>query len=437
MTGGWPTGGFGPPGGTPIYHDSSRPYITLRSILHGLGTIPGRKTVIVFSNNIISSKDSFSQNNPYILDPSVNVYHCALPGWRPVKSDLLEDTGGLGIHTKVDTFPEIERIFHDLDQSYFLGYVPVNKEMARKDQDLPMPVLHSLKIKVKKPGLKVRARARFSDVPASFKPVALPFVSGDVGISAIALPFLNPNKESIIRTMLHIDGEDISFQAEPEDGYRVTKMNIGCELRLDGRPRDSYSASFVLRVPVQEFKERVKQGFNTGFNIPVPGPGVYDLRITGYQTEARTVRTGKTSVLVEVPDFAHAGLAASGIATFSQNSVLKSDGLRITRRIRRSDLFTCSLYVYNAHREGPGSKVKLESQLRFYRDDKLIKATEMIPVSGCEADMISKGIPLGFDINPAAGLTAGNYLVEVLVYDRLADRKHGTAAQSVAIELVD
>jgi hypothetical protein len=34
-------------------------------------------------------------------------------------------------------------------------------------------------------------------------------------------------------------------------------------------------------------------------------------------------------------------------------------------------------------------------------------------------------------------VTAGDYLLEILIIDRLADKKHGTAAQSVAIELVD
>jgi hypothetical protein len=47
-------------------------------------------------------------------------------------------------------------------------------------------------------------------------------------------------------------------------------------------------------------------------------------------------------------------------------------------------------------RAASSNKIKLESQLRLYRDDKLIKATEIIPVSECETDLISNGIPLGF-----------------------------------------
>jgi len=44
---------------------------------------------------------------------------------------------------------------------------------------------------------------------------------------------------------------------------------------------------------------------------------------------------------------------------------------------------------------------------------------------------------INFDISSSEELTAGNYLLEILVVDRLADKKRNTAAQSVAIELID
>jgi hypothetical protein len=318
-----------------------------------------------------------------------------------------------------------------------LGYAPDDTGVSRKEQEQRKPILHSVKIKIKDFGLKVRARSVFSEMPGNLKPVALPFDSGDLGVTATPLPFFSPNRESIVRTMLHISGKDLSFESEPEDGYRITKVNIGCDLRQYGMSRGSYSGSFTFRVPVRGFEERVRQDFDTGFDIPVVGAGIYELRITAQQNEGRTVRTGMTSSLFEVPDFAHAGLAASGIATFNKKSVSKSDEPPITRRILRAEPFTCSLYIYNAHRVGSESKVKLETQLRLYQDEKLIRASEMIPVSDCEAEMISKGIPLGFDISPNAGLKAGSYLLEILVFDRLADGKHAVAAQSAAIELVD
>jgi hypothetical protein len=51
-------------------------------------------------------------------------------------------------------------------------------------------------------------------------------------------------------------------------------------------------------------------------------------------------------------------------------------------------------------------------------------------------DPLSNGIPVKFNIDPGRELTAGNYLLEVLIVDQLAG-KNNTAAQSVAIELVE
>lgn len=91
--------------------------------------------------------------------------------------------------------------------------------------------------------------------------------------------------------------------------------------------------------------------------------------------------------------------------------------------------------MYNARRES--GKAKIEAQLRLYRDDVLIKASEIVPFSGDDLNTTSNEVPLRFEIKPSPELTAGNYLLEVMVIDRLAGKKHGTVAQSVAIELSD
>jgi hypothetical protein len=167
--------------------------------MNGISSLPGRKAVIIFSNNVLSSK-ALSIGITSLLDLSISVYQCALPGWRFAKSDLPEATGELAIKTKDDSFPEIEQILKDLDQCYLLGYVSDDEGMGCQDQRLPMtiaPILHSLKVKVNRDGLKVRARSQFSEYPVSVRPMSLPMTPGDMGVTAVALPFLAPLKKAL------------------------------------------------------------------------------------------------------------------------------------------------------------------------------------------------------------------------------------------------
>jgi len=252
-------------------------------------------------------------------------------------------------------------------------------------------------------------------------------------VAADALALLNPKKECIIRAALHLSGKDLNFGYMPEDGYRIAKVHINGQVYLEGRIVNSYSGSGVFRAPAQDSKEIINgRTFSTSFDIPVSGPGSYELRATVFQGG----QIGNVSLLVEVPDFTSPRLSASGIATYniSQEPDLQAGAPAVTRRIHRSNPFACSLFIYNASKESSG-KCQIESQWRLYRDDKLVQASEVVSVNA--ADALSAEIPIKFEINPSQELTAGNYLLEVSIVDRLANKKNSTANQSIAIELVD
>jgi hypothetical protein len=95
------------------------------------------------------------------------------------------------------------------------------------------------------------------------------------------------------------------------------------------------------------------------------------------------------------------------------------------------------LNIYNAQRFRENGSAQIESQLRLYRDERLVQASEVLPIPDQGRDSITRGIAVNFSIKPSPELTAGNYLLEVLVIDKLAGNKNNTTAQSVAIELVE
>jgi Ca-activated chloride channel family protein len=66
---------------------------------------------------------------------------------------LADDTGGFFLHDS-DLSRGIERFLRDLGGYYLLGYAPAAT-------DTPAPRFHRVEVRVKRPGLKVRARSGY------------------------------------------------------------------------------------------------------------------------------------------------------------------------------------------------------------------------------------------------------------------------------------
>lgn len=431
----------------------------MNRIFNDLIPIPGRKTVILFSHNSLPSFSSTSIGPVQAMRASINMYQAGLPGWRRDWADFVEQTGGYAIKARTDEFTEITQILQDQDHYYMLGYVPDAETLDIKQTTIQTGQgprqsykLESHLLKVKTKGSKVRTRAGFSNVELisgsassnRFRPsstsgmiTSSPFVSGDLKITTEAMSFYSPTGDSIIRITLHLDVKDLAFAPRFNENQSIAEVSITGRLAIDGRTVNTYKGNASFTAPLQAYKKSIEKDFTSTFDIPAAGPGLYELRTSVFQPQA--ARIGNESILVEVPDFTRSGLVTSGIATFnsSEESEVYSDERPITRRVSRTDAFGCSLYVYNAERDKSNGKARIESQYRLYRDDKLVQASEVLPVLDIGGRSTSDSIPVQFDIDPSPELTAGNYLLEVLVVDRLAGNKKNTAAQSVAIELLE
>lgn len=386
----------------------------------------------------------------------MTVYQAELPGWRRGWSDLAEASGGYAVKTKTDSFPEIEQILRDLDQGYLLGYNPDDKTLDVESQMGSSKIIrisdHSVKVQTTAKDAIIRTRESFSSrmLRPGTNPALLafnstqrkimtssPFIAGGLEIATEAIPYLNPKRESAIRVMINVKGKDLRFLPEPGKDFSTARVAINGQLLSDGRIAQTYSGNASFPLPRQESRKSADEVYSTSFDIPAVEAGLYVLRTSVLQGWEGLV--GNTATLVEVPDFTKSGLVASGIATYplSKDPESSSHLQPVTRKIHHTDPFGCSLSVYNAKRDASSGSAQIESQLRLYRDDKLVQASEVVPVPDQGRDSISKGIAVSFGVAPSPNLTAGNYLLEVLVIDKLAGNKNNTTAQTVAIELFE
>jgi VWFA-related protein len=307
----------------------TRPLSAVSSIMSGLVVIPGRKAVILFSNN--SPEMMFYHLMPMnqISKAFVNIYQCALPKWNRNWKDLVENTGGYAIKATTDSFQEIEQVLDDYGQCYLLGYKPdeitlnfnYQKSVTRQGANTVISItsdskIHSLKIKMNRGGMKVRTKAGFSndslapqtnpipdqasDVMFKSRLSSSSFLSGNLKVTAEAFPFFSPEKKNIVRITLRVDGENLAFGSKTEDGNRIAEADVTGTMTLESFI-DTHRGQARFIAPIEGFEEQRKRAFNTSFEIQVPGPGLYNLRATVLQRIAG--RFGNVSILVEVPDF--------------------------------------------------------------------------------------------------------------------------------------
>jgi len=436
------------------------------NIVGELAEIPHRKAVILFSNNDPDMKQMGLALTDQMIRASVSLYQCGLPGWRRKWSKIAENTGGYAVKAKEDSFREVGQVLDDYGHGYLLGYEPDAEtlEMDRNNlnttggtttitvRSSDKPKTHSLKIKTDIRGVKVHTRSAFGDnllVPRT-DPMpsrtsnklyrnmigSSPFISGNLKVTAEALPFFSASQGNTVHVTLHVDGKDLVFGSVSEDGMRNAQVEVACKLTRDRIiSRHTGQAGFVA--PIREFDEYRKRGFSTSFEMQTPVPGLYSLRIGVRQRNEGKV--GNVSILVEVPDFRRSGLATSGIVTYSRLDRPDSAGsvYTTTRKIHKSDPFGCYLQVYNARRDKSSSTTRLESQFRLYRDNTLVQASEMSQVQYGGEGTAFPIIVIDFDSHFIEELPSGNYLLEILVVDRLAEKKKNAVIRSVSIELVE
>ena len=94
-----------------------------------------------------------------------------------------------------------------------------------------------------------------------------------------------------------------------------------------------------------------------------------------------------------------------------------------------------AFYIYNARLDKATNNPKLTTQVRIFRDGKSIFTGKENPFNlSAQADL--KRLIAGGQIQLGTDLPPGEYVLQVIVNDTLADEKHRTATQWMDFEIV-
>src|SRR6266404_1451941 len=223
---------------------------------------------------------------------------------------LARETGGMSITNSNDLSGGLRKIIDDQKGYYLIGYRPDASTFVRKPSG---PAFHNLAIKVTRPGLLVRSRRGFYGVTdRPVEPISgtrnqqllyaltAPFSESGVNVRLTTLFGNDADAGSFIRSILHVEGSDLTFQDEPDGWKRLVFDVIAVTFGNNDKPVDQFGRTVSIRLNPETFKLITKNGFDYNFVVPIKKAGAYQLRTVIRDTV--TERLGSAAQFVEVPD---------------------------------------------------------------------------------------------------------------------------------------
>lgn len=461
----------------------------LNFVVRGLRELPGRKMAILLSDGFrLFGRE---RDNSHVVDnlrrlvdlanrSSVVVYSIDAKGLQTLMPDastggtpkpedysrvsqdnfdsqegltyIARETGGLAFLNSNDVNLGIRKAIEDGQSFYLLGFDPEDEKFDRR--------YHSIKLKLTRPGLKVRTRAGFIGVPdrersRELLPVAgpearsrqilsalySPFGARDISLQMTSFFFNSPKNEPFVRSLLHIDPSKLSFKDDPQvPGRKTLQMEIVSFLFNEvGAVIDQHGNTFSLSFDETQYKVALIKGMSHTNDFNVKKPGAYQFRTVLRDPE--TGKLGSAGQFIQVPDLTKKRLTLSGMVITAPPEVIaktldetiknpSAEQAEInpapdSRRFPRGSAMDYGVVAYNAKLDQSTGKPQLHVQVEIFSNGKVIYQT---PGRSAECEGKGEGCDIGGRFS-LGGLQPGDYLLHLIVTDPLVKAKYGRTEQ--------
>ena len=382
---------------------------------------------------------------------------------------LSRQTGGFLIHDTNDLAGGIEKVLDDQNGYYLIGYRPDDSTFNANGQRS----FHNLTVRVKPSGLKVRARTGFygitdeeiravprTDDQQMLEALVSPFSSADVHLRLTSLFGSDTHNQPVMRALLHIDGHDLTFTDATDGWHQLSFEVLAVTFGDSGIVADKFGRTETMRVREDAYQLAQQQGLIYTLNVPLHSGGAYQLRVAVRDLGSK--RVGSASQFVEVPDLKKKQLALSGIvvagldpaatsaarlapisasdpATGDKPGTLSSEreaqANPAVRRLRPGMTLNYAYSIYNAARDKHTSRAQLQTQVRLFRGTQLVY-TGKVMVLDTDAPANTQPISAAGTVQLGANEKPGDYFLQVIVTDLLADQKHNTTTSWIDFEIL-
>lgn len=371
---------------------------SLMALVSGLKALPGRKTVVFFSEGLTISSNVLQQFRSAIATANrgnVSVYAIDVAGLRAISTtkeardelvaranrrlaqegrgaldssdgalthgqeraedmlrmnpqsglgELAEQTGGFLVADTNDTGRGFQRIQEEMRFYYLLSYNPTNPAFDGN--------FRSISVKVSRPGVEVRSRNGYlavrpetAAVPVrTYEAPALAQLDrrpppNDFPLAVAALSFPESSRPGRVPVMVQIPGQALAFALEKDKKtYRATFAVVARLRDAQGREVDRLSRDYPLSVPADKL-DAARQGDVLYFQETDLGPGRYTLEAVAWDSVAQ--KSSVRTTTVDVPAFAEGELRLSSLML-----VQKVDKLTPAEQARDNPLYFGETLLY-------------------------------------------------------------------------------------------
>ncbi|HET6976714.1 MAG TPA: VWA domain-containing protein [Pyrinomonadaceae bacterium] len=346
---------------------------------------------------------------------------------------ISRQTGGFQIRNS-NSF-ELDRILEDQSGYYLIGYRPTDETFNRQ--------FHHIKAKVKRSGMTLRTRFGFFGVSEEeakknqrsvrdLTNLALmsPFGKQDINLDITSFFANDKTAGSVIRSFVYLDADDMTFNSV--NGKREGSLDLhGVIFGDNGVVVEQLKRGASLSLTEEDYEQAKRHGLNITFDIPVRKLGAYQVRIAARDRNSSHI--GSAGQFVAVPSLNNNRLAVSGIVlgTDSKGFALADPGAR--RFTPNSDVHF-GYIVYNAANEAGGLR-NLVMQTKLFRDGKVVSSGPETPISAAnQTDLAS--VYSGGVVHLPAELEPGNYYLQVLLVETAAKDKKTALVQWANFDIV-
>ncbi|HKS10974.1 MAG TPA: VWA domain-containing protein [Pyrinomonadaceae bacterium] len=368
---------------------------------------------------------------------------------------LAAQTGGLAIRNTNDMDGGVRRIMDDQAGYYLVGYRPDDSTF---DSTNGKTKFHHVELKVKRPGkFTVRTRTGFygvtdeqlkasKETPRQQLIGALlsPFTASGVQLRLTSLYSNEPAQGSVLRSFLHINASDLTFTKEPDGTHKAVFDLMSVTFGEDEKLVDQVADQHTINLTDALYEKIVRYGFTFNTTVPIKKAGAYQLRTALRDTASG--RMGAATQFIVVPDIEKDRLQTSGLLVKGMplDQYLKgadaaegSDPMANTsvRQFRTPSAMVYALAIYNAKLDRTSGKPNLTIQARLYRNGELVFTGKEVPFE-LRDQADPKRLGGGGAIQLGTEMKPGEYVLQIVVSDLMAKEKHRVATQWIDFEIV-
>lgn len=336
---------------------------TIRYIISSMKSLPGRKTMMLFSDGIAIGNDANKSGNADVFEylrevaevanrSSVVVYTFDTKGMRQMSITASDNTyeiidghraqkervrmrdfkdsqdglvyfasrtGGKALLDSNDLNAGIQRALDEEAGYYLLAYLPDSETFDSEKRRF-----NKLEVRVRRPDLNVGYRSGFFSTTSDPRPPQLtverqiadalmsPFTRNDIALSVNALYADDAVDGSYIRSFLHIDAKSLKFEDDAEGWKKATFDVAAVTFGDNGLPVESKETKHTIRTKGVTYQSILDRGFVYVLIMPLKKDGVYQYRVA--VRDAATGKIGSASQIITVPDLSKKKLALSDLA---------------------------------------------------------------------------------------------------------------------------